>query len=79
MITKEEIYKFLEYKYDCSFDVFIEHVTLCKQYNGIEITAYEIIKLLKEISEESDLFTLKSIRLTNRTICCIIKNEKVLK
>ena len=79
MITKEEIYKFLEYKYDCSFDVFIEHVNLCKQYNGIEVAAYEIIKFLKEISEESDLFTLKSIQLTNRTICCIIKNEKVLK
>lgn len=76
MITKEEIYKFLEYKYDCSFDVFIEHVIIVKSYYGIDVSAREIVKLLKEISDESNKYILKSIQLTNRIICCIIKNEE---
>lgn len=77
MITKEEIYKLLEYKYDCSFDVFIEYVTTLQSHYNEKVSPSDIVRLLKEISEESDQFTLKSIQLSNRMICCIIKNEKL--
>lgn len=77
MITKEEIYKILEYKYDCSFDVFVEYVMRLKSHYNEKVSPNDIIKLLKEISEESNRYVLKSIQLTNRIICCVIKNNKV--